>query len=108
MTEANPADVPSIVVRTTVRDRKVRRRVYVAAMAMARAPLTDVPTAATAASAVLAASAATATTVPSKKANPTNPLPVMQVTDIRSGKPVSLPTALSGKRPLLVWFWAPH
>jgi hypothetical protein len=42
------------------------------------------------------------------KATPTNPLPAMSVTDVRTGKPVALRSALSGRKPLLVWFWAPH
>ena len=37
----------------------------------------------------------------------TNPLPVMNVTDVKTGKPFPLASALDGKKPLLVWFWAP-
>lgn len=37
----------------------------------------------------------------------TNPLPVLSVTDVKTGKAFPLATAFDGKRPLLVWFWAP-
>ena len=43
---------------------------------------------------------------PSKKS--VNPLPVMNVTDVKTGKDVALAASLDGKKPLLVWFWAPH
>ncbi len=39
---------------------------------------------------------------------PANPLPSISVTDVRTGKSVALRSALSGKKPLLVWFWAPY
>jgi hypothetical protein len=42
------------------------------------------------------------------KTAPANPLPSMSVTDVRTGKSVALRSALSGKKPLLVWFWAPY
>jgi thiol-disulfide isomerase/thioredoxin len=32
----------------------------------------------------------------------------MDVTDIKTGQPVALASFLDGKKPLLVWFWAPH
>ena len=37
-----------------------------------------------------------------------NPLPAMSVTDVRTGKAVRLQSALNGRKPLLVWFWAPN
>lgn len=37
-----------------------------------------------------------------------NPLPVMNVTDVKTGKDVALAASLDGKKPLLVWFWAPN
>ena len=37
-----------------------------------------------------------------------NPLPAVTVTDVRTGKAVKLASSLTGKKPLLVWFWAPH
>lgn len=51
---------------------------------------------------------ATGTTRTASKSTSTNPLPAMSVTDVRTGKAVALQTTLSGKKPLLVWFWAPH
>jgi hypothetical protein len=41
-------------------------------------------------------------------AAPANPLPVMNVTDVKTGQPVALASFLDGSKPLLVWFWAPH
>lgn len=41
-------------------------------------------------------------------AKPANPLPAVSVTDIRTGRAVALQSAMTGKKPLLVWFWAPH
>jgi hypothetical protein len=38
----------------------------------------------------------------------TSPLPVMNVTDIRTGKAVPLASTFNGTKPVLVWFWAPH
>ena len=46
------------------------------------------------------------TSATSKKSS--NPLPVMKVTDVKTGKDVALAASLDGKKPLLVWFWAPH
>ena len=46
------------------------------------------------------------TSATSKKSS--NPLPVMNVTDVKTGKDVALAASLDGKKPLLVWFWAPH
>ncbi len=46
------------------------------------------------------------TSASSKKS--VNPLPVMKVTDVKTGKDVALAASLDGKKPLLVWFWAPH
>ena len=37
----------------------------------------------------------------------TNPLPVLSVTDVKTGKAFPLASAFDGKKPLLVWFWAP-
>ena len=55
------------------------------------------------------AGAATATTKVSAQAAKTrNPLPVLNVTDVRSAKPYALASAFDGKKPLLVWFWAPN
>ena len=55
------------------------------------------------------AAAATAT---SKKAagakKVTSPLPVMNVTDVKTGKQVALASTFDGTKPMLVWFWAPH
>ena len=68
-----------------------------------------------ASSVVLAAapslSATTATTKPVPKAagaKAANPLPVMNVTDVKTGKSVALASFVNGTRPVLVWFWAPH
>ena len=44
------------------------------------------------------------TTTPTLK----NPLPVMKVTDVATGKSVPLASYIDGKKPTLVWFWAPH
>lgn len=38
----------------------------------------------------------------------TNDVPKVVVTDLRTGKPVNLPSIVDGKKPILVWFWAPH
>ena len=48
-------------------------------------------------------------TAPAKAAvkKTANPLPVMNVTDVKTGKEFPLASALDGKKPLLVWFWAP-
>ena len=55
------------------------------------------------------AGAATATTKVAVQTGKTrNPLPVLNVTDVRSAKPYALASALDGKKPLLVWFWAPR
>lgn len=55
------------------------------------------------------AGAATATTkVAAKTGKTRNPLPVLNVTDVRSAKPYALASAFDGKKPLLVWFWAPN
>ena len=57
-------------------------------------------------------SAATATSKPSAKAPAAeklaNPLPVMNVTDVKTGKDVALAGTFDGTKPVLVWFWAPH
>ena len=37
-----------------------------------------------------------------------NPLPVMNVTDVKSGTPFALASAFTGAKPMLVWFWAPN
>jgi hypothetical protein len=62
----------------------------------------------------LSAHAATSTTAPAKapapKASPvatTNALPVMNVTDVNTGKPFPLASVVNGKQPTLIWFWAP-
>ncbi len=47
----------------------------------------------------------TTTTKPKKS---TNALPAVSVTDVSTGKPYALQTAVTGKLPTLVWFWAPH
>ncbi len=61
--------------------------------------------------------AATATTKPKAKvATPsTKPatflksaLPNVTVTDVITGKPFALASLADGKKPLLIWFWAPH
>ena len=49
-----------------------------------------------------------AATTLSTAAKVTNPLPSVSVTDVRTGKSVNLASVFSGKKPLLVWFWAPH
>ncbi len=54
------------------------------------------------------AQAATSTTVPAKKAATTkSALPVLNVTDVKTGKPFALATVADGKLPTLLWFWAP-
>ena len=35
-------------------------------------------------------------------------LATLTVTDVRTGKPFALASALTGSKALLVWFWAPH
>ena len=61
-----------------------------------------------------ATAAATKAPTTTKVAKPTttptlkNPLPVMNVTDVATGKSVPLATYIDGKKPTLVWFWAPH
>ncbi len=50
--------------------------------------------------------AASAKSAPAAK--PKNELPKISVTDIKSGKPFDLQSAVDGKRATLVWFWAPH
>ena len=37
-----------------------------------------------------------------------NPLPVMTVTDVKTGTPFALASAFTGAKPMLVWFWAPN
>ena len=37
-----------------------------------------------------------------------SPLPVMNVTEVTTGKTVALATTFDGTKPMLVWFWAPH
>ena len=37
-----------------------------------------------------------------------NPLPVMNVTDVKTGKGFALASAFTGAKPMLVWFWAPN
>lgn len=34
--------------------------------------------------------------------------PAVTVTDIKSSKPFKLASLASGKKPTLIWFWAPH
>ena len=58
------------------------------------------------ASAVLRASSLPAYPLTAAKA--VNPLPAITVTDVRSGKPYALASALTGSKALLVWFWAPN
>ena len=66
-----------------------------------------------------AAPSLSATTAPTKPvpkaaaakaaaAKAANPLPVMNVTDVKTGKSVALASFVNGTRPVLVWFWAPH
>jgi hypothetical protein len=56
-----------------------------------------------------AAGAATATTKKSAPAKVVkSPLPVMSVTDVKTGKQVALASTFDGTKPMLVWFWAPH
>ncbi len=56
-----------------------------------------------------AAGAATATTRKSAVAKVVkSPLPVMNVTDVKTGKQVALASTFDGTKPMLVWFWAPH
>lgn len=55
------------------------------------------------------AGAATATTKRSATAKAVkSPLPVMNVTDVKTGKQVALASTFDGTKPMLVWFWAPH
>ncbi len=55
----------------------------------------------------VADAASTATPAKASANKTANPLPVMNVTDVKTGKPFALASALDGKKPLLVWFWAP-
>lgn len=61
---------------------------------------------------VLHVDPAAAASATSKKAaaakKVTSPLPVMNVTDVTTGKPVPLAATFDGTKPMLVWFWAPH
>ena len=65
--------------------------------ALAAATLTLGPTAATAAS----------TRLQTKAKTDTPAFPAVTVTDIKTGKPFKLASLSSGKKPTLVWFWAP-
>ena len=88
-------------------DRKrhpARRRAGAAVLVMA-AMLTAAQSATAAATkAPTTTKVAKPTTTPTLK----NPLPVMNVTDVATGKSVPLATYIDGKKPTLVWFWAPH
>jgi hypothetical protein len=58
------------------------------------------------------AGAAATTTVPKKQAPPNaapakNALPVLNVTDVKTGKPFPLASVVNGTLPTLIWFWAP-
>ena len=56
-----------------------------------------------------AAGAATSATKKSAGAKTVkSPLPVMNVTDVKTGKQVALASTFDGTKPMLVWFWAPH
>jgi hypothetical protein len=48
------------------------------------------------------------TTKPSTKSVAKNALPVMNVTEVKSGKPFPLASVVDKKKPVLVWMWAPH
>ena len=37
-----------------------------------------------------------------------SPLPVIDVTDVKTGEPVALASLLPADKPVLVWMWAPH
>ena len=56
--------------------------------------------------------AAGATAATTKKATAPkaiqSPLPVMNVTDVKTGKQVALASTFDGTKPMLIWFWAPH
>ena len=88
-------------------DRKrhpARRRAGAAVLVMA-AMLTAAQSATAAATkAPTTTKVAKPTTTPTLK----NPLPVMNVTDVATGKSVPLASYIDGKKPTLVWFWAPH
>ena len=88
-------------------DRKrhpARRRAGAAVLVMA-AMLTAAQSATAAATkAPTTTKVAKPTTTPTLK----NPLPVLNVTDVATGKSVPLATYIDGKKPTLVWFWAPH
>lgn len=59
-----------------------------------------------------AAAAPNVAASPTTKSTPTkkvkSPLPVMNVTDVKTGKSVALAATFNGTKPMLVWFWAPH
>ncbi len=56
-----------------------------------------------------AAGAATATTKRSATSKVVkSPLPVMNVTDVKTGRQVALASTFDGTKPMVVWFWAPH
>lgn len=54
------------------------------------------------------AASKTPTTKPSTKSVVKNALPVMNVTEVKSGKPFPLASVVDNKKPVLVWMWAPH
>lgn len=47
-------------------------------------------------------------TSPQTKPSLASPLPAVAVLDVATGKRVQLRDFLPAKKPLLVWFWAPH
>jgi hypothetical protein len=93
---------------TTTRPKKPVKKVVTRTPTTARrattAPATTAPTTTAAKPAAAPADSAPAPVLdPAKIA-----LPAMDVTDVRTGKPVALRSVVDGKLPVLVWFWAPH
>ncbi len=79
--------------------RSCRTAAGFAALAMLVLPVLHMDSAA-------AASATSKQAAAAKKV--TSPLPVMNVTDVTTGKPVPLAATFDGTKPMLVWFWSPH
>ncbi len=81
------------------RRRAARRGMVLATLAVMFAPIVHVDAAG-------AVSATTRKVAAAKKVK--SPLPVMNVTDVKTGKQVALAPLFDGTKPMLVWFYAPH
>lgn len=100
-----PSPEGSTMNRERPRKRALRPATIVALLVALTVPAVSVD-AASAASATTRKATTAKKVATEKKIK--SPLPVMNVTDVKTGRQVALASTFDGTKPMLVWFWAPH